>query len=81
MLKQAYSEGAYAAMDKFTLSQEALNEIIELTGLGALAVPTVNGLVSDPKKESEGKRKAMHGVELGGLGLLALPEARKLLAH
>ena len=81
MLKRAYIEGVGGAATKFALSQEALDHVLELAGLGALAVPVANHLISNPDEESERKQKLMSGLELGGLGMLAVPEARKLLAH
>ena len=80
MRRRAYITGAQAARTKFALSEEALDHILDIAGLGTLAVPVADHLLSGPD-ESERRKKLMSGLELGGLGMLAAPSARKLLTH
>lgn len=81
MVRHAYIKGAQAALAKFALSSEQLDHVLDLAGLGTLAVPVVDHFTSDPEEESERKKKLMNALELGGLGMLAVPSARKLLTH
>jgi hypothetical protein len=81
MRKTAYIRGAQAALGKFALSQEAVDHILDVAGLGTLAVPVLDHLLANQNEESERRKKLMSGLELGGLGMLAVPSARKLLTH
>jgi hypothetical protein len=60
-----YSDGKEAALKKFA------NNAAELAALGMLQVPTAYELYHDFKDKKPMADKAMHGMELGGLGLMS----------
>jgi len=54
----------------------------DLGGLGILALPPIDTLQHQARKEHPDKWEMAHaGLELGGLGTLAAPVAAQLLAH
>jgi hypothetical protein len=62
---------------RYGVKPEALPHILDLAGLGALAVPVGYHMAHGESTTD----KAMSGVELGGLGLLAAPALMHLTGH
>lgn len=69
--------GVADALSRFGVSRAAMPRVLELAGLGALAVPVAHHLATADNNTD----RVMSGVELGGLGLLAVPEVMHLTGH
>lgn len=62
---------------KLALDPESVKHVLEIAGLGALAVPVLYHL----SKAEDRTDKAMGATELAGLGTLAVPSTMHLLGH
>lgn len=71
------ARGATDALGQFGVSKAALPHVLELAGLGTLAVPAAYHMMAGEKPVD----RAMSGAELGGLGILATPSIMHLLGH
>lgn len=79
MTPAAYRQGYLGGMAKVALSEQT-KTLLELGGLGLLAVPAGHHLLTDSKEpQSPAVGKAMSGLELAGLGVLAVPTLAHML--
>ena len=68
--------GLAGALRNFKVDPDNVPALLNLVGLGALAIPVMHHL----SEADTSKDRLMSGVEAGGLGLLAAPEIMHL-AH
>jgi hypothetical protein len=70
-----FFSGVKIAAEKFALQPETIRDLLEVGGLGMLAIPTIHHMATAEKPMD----KAMAGTELAGLGVLAAHPLHGLL--
>jgi hypothetical protein len=76
-MNRAKTAGIADALARYGVNRAAVRPLMEVAGLGALAIPVAHHLATADNNTD----RAMSGIELGGLGILAAPEIMHLLGR